>query len=225
MPWRLALALQADGWYLRRDIIWHKRNPMPEAVRDRPTTAHEYLFLLSKRPRYYYDAKAVREPVSGNAHRRGNGVNPKCAGWKYGAGSHESVNHAMPKKESGRSEAALKTDTKFGRSAGWRVRQNASFSGAVKDLVVLRNKRSVWTLSTQPCKEAHFATFPRKLIEPCILAGSAVGDIVLDPFMGSGTTALVARDHGRKFLGIELNPEYIEISERRLKLDNPATSR
>lgn len=216
MPWRLALALQADGWYLRRDIIWHKKNPMPEAVRDRPTTAHEYLFLLSKRSRYYYDAAAIKEPVTDNAHRRGLGVNPKCAGWADGPGSHSTIEHARSGKDSGRESRGLLASTKFGRGPGWRVRQNASFSGAVKDIFALRNKRSVWTLSTQPCKEAHFSTFPEKLVEPCILAGTMVGGIVLDPFMGAGTTALVAARLNRRYLGIELNPEYIVMAERRV---------
>jgi site-specific DNA-methyltransferase (adenine-specific) len=185
IPWRVAFALQADGWYLRSDIIWHKPNPMPESVTDRPTKAHEYLFLLSKSERYYYDAEVIKEEVTGGAHSRGNGVNPKCA--EMGTG----------------------------------IKQNSSFSAAVADLVSSRNKRSVWTIPTQPFPEAHFATYPEKLVEPCILAGSKEGDTVLDPFCGSGTTGVVALGHGRDFIGIELNPEYAAMSKRRIFKDNP----
>jgi len=141
------MALQADGWYLRSEIIWHKPNPHPESVKDRPTNAHETIFLLSKSERYFYDYEAIKE----------KGVNGKR-----------------------------------------------------------RNKRSVWTIQTEPLKEAHFATFPTKLIEPCILAGSKEGDLIIDPFFGSGTTGLVAALHGRNFIGIELKPEYIEIARKRL---------
>jgi DNA modification methylase len=148
VPWRVAMALQADGWYLRSEIIWHKPNPHPESVKDRPTRAHETIFLLTKGEKYFYDYEAMRE----------KGVNGK-----------------------------------------------------------LRNKRSVWTVQTEPVKEAHFATFPTKLVEPCILAGSKVGDFVIDPFLGSGTTGLVAALNGRNFVGVELKPEYIEIAKRRLQ--------
>ncbi len=147
VPWRLAMALQGDGWYLRSEIIWHKPNPHPESVKDRPTRAHETVFLLSKNERYYYDHAAIKE----------RGVN--------------------------------------GRR---------------------RNKRSVWTVQSEPLKQAHFATFPTKLIEPCVLAGSQVGDFVIDPFFGSGTTGLVAALYGRNFIGIELKLEYVEIAKSRL---------
>jgi site-specific DNA-methyltransferase (adenine-specific) len=177
----LAFALRADGWYLRSEIIWAKCNPMPESVQDRPTKAHEQIFLLSKSERYFYDADAIREPVTGNAHARGNGVNPKCA---------------LP---------------------GSGIKQNSSFSGAVNELVYERNKRSVWTVATQPTPEAHFATYPIALIEPCILAGCPAGGVVLDPFAGAGTTSLAALKHGRDFLGIELNADYIAIAEKRLQ--------
>lgn len=147
VPWRVALALQADGWYLRSEIIWHKPNPHPESVKDRPARAHETIFLLSKGEKYFYDYKAVRE----------RGLDGKR-----------------------------------------------------------RSRRSVWTVQTEPISEAHFATFPTKLIEPCVLAGSQVGDVVIDPFFGSGTTGLVAALHGRNFIGIELKPEYIAIAKKRL---------
>jgi DNA modification methylase len=179
IPWRVALALQEDGWYLRSDIIWHKTNPLPEAVNDRPTRVHEYVFLLSQSARYYYDAKAIMEPVSGTAHPRGSGVHPKSC---------------LP---------------------GTGIRANASFNAAVKDLVNERNKRSVWTIPTQAYSGAHFATFPEALVEPCILAGSKIGSAVLDPFLGSGTTGLVAERLGRKWIGVELNPEYEVLIKQR----------
>lgn len=196
MPWRLALALQADGWYLRRDIIWHKTNPMPETVYDRPTTSHEYLFLLAKSRRYFYDYAAIREKASLNTHARGDGVNPKaCApasGWDKNHGGHGTI-HRTP-----------------------RAKQNPDFAKNTSKIVNERNKRSVWTIPSKSFPEAHFATFPEKLIEPCVLAGSPRGGVVLDPFMGAGTTALVAAKYDRKFLGCELNPEYISIAEKRV---------
>jgi len=189
-PWRIAFALQADGWYLRSDIIWHKPNPMPESVRDRPTKAHEYLFLLAKGVTYFYDADAILESVTGNAHAQGSGIGKKVA---------------VP---------------------GRGIRHNSSFGEAtrnatVADLPMSRNRRTVWTIATQPFPEAHFATFPEALVEPCIRAGCPGGGIVLDPFMGSGTTALVAKKLNRHFLGIELNPAYIEIANRRLQTAVP----
>ena len=250
IPWRVALALQADGWYLRSDIIWSKPNPMPESVRDRPTRSHEYLFLLTKSPRYFYDTEAVKEVVTGNAHGRGNGINPKAAL------SNPSLSRNRP-------------------------RQNAGFSAAVRNLVERRNLRSVWSLATQPYAGAHFATFPEKLVEPCIKAGTSekgccpkcgaawerevrryrkatrpaknnrrdptgkanrdprrhvtatrtVGwkpacqcdgnhprpCIVLDAFIGSGTTAIVATAMGRNFIGFELNAKYVKLAKARLK--------
>lgn len=179
IPWRVALALQADGWYLRQDIIWHKPNPMPESVRDRCTKAHEYLFMLTRSERYCYDAEAIAEPLTGNAHPRGRGANPKAQA--NAAGS----------------------------------KQNESFSRAITGLVDARNRRSVWTIPTKPYPEAHFAVFPPDLVEPCILATSRTGDVVLDPFMGSGTTAQVAQALGREWVGVELNPNYAQLIERR----------
>lgn len=197
MPWRVALALQADGWYLRQEIIWHKPNPMPESVTDRCTKAHEHLFLLSKSDTYFFDHERIKEPVTGNAYRRGKGNNPKAqkvpSGWDTGPGSHNGV------------------------AGRYRPKQNSSFSTAVTELVEMRNKRSVWTVATKPFPEAHFATYPPDLIEPCILAGSNPGDKVLDPFFGAGTTGLVAENHGRRYVGIELNLEYVQIAQKRLK--------
>lgn len=178
IPWMLAFALRADGWYLRQDIIWHKPNPMPESVTDRCTKAHEYIFLLSKSERYYFDSDAMKEPA----------VSKKPAGNKrhkyadaYAAGSEEHR-------------------TKVGLPA----------------LRETRNRRSVWTVATRPYKGAHFATFPPSLIEPCILAGSRPGDVVLDPFMGSGTTAAVSVQHGRQYIGCELNEDYWPLQKERI---------
>jgi len=179
IPWRVAFALQADGWYLRQDIIWHKPNPMPESVTDRCTKAHEYLFLLAKSERYYYDAAAIAEPAVNGGGKAG------YAGYSARAG-------AMGREPSGNEKPGM-------------VVVNGDD----------RNRRSVWTVATQPYSEAHFATFPRALIEPCILAGSRMGDTVLDPFFGSGTTGQVAQDLGRNWIGCELNPDYVAMQERR----------
>lgn len=227
MPWRVAFALQADGWYLRQDIIWAKPCPMPESVRDRCTKAHEYIFLLTKRAEYYYDAAAIKEPVTGGSHPRGNGVNPKASGtgvgWgyaddekprtKYPAGwddtlgsSHKAIDHARAEKDDGRAEQGLRDSTKFGRGAGWRNKQNESFSSAVTGLVDTRNKRSVWTIPPEPYPDAHYATFPTGLVRPCILAGSRPGDLILDPFGGSGTVGAVAIEYGRNAVLIDINP-------------------
>jgi DNA modification methylase len=178
IPWRVALALQADGWYLRSDIIWHKPNAMPESVKDRCTKAHEYIFLLSKSKKYYYDADAIREPLS--AHRA------KQAGQKVEPGNRQRG-----------SEGHFDGHKWFMNPLG-------------------RNKRSVWTVPTQPFPEAHFAVYPPALITPCILAGCPVGGTVLDPFAGSGTTLLVAQRLGRSGIGIELNPDYCAMASRRI---------
>ena len=272
IPARVAIALQADGWWLRSDIIWHKPNPMPSSVTDRPTTCHEYLFLLTKSAKYYYDYVAIMEETTGNAHHRGHGVNPKAAGRNSRIYQDRDPQHSSERKI--------------------RPKQNESFSRAVNRIVSRRNKRSVWTIATQPFSDEHFATFPEKLVEPCILAGSSevgacpecgkpwerivkmklsfesgsgkagnvpvgknpegvqgggmTGDIrlgpcvhtktigwecncncgytrkdavpcvVMDPFCGSGTTGVVALKHRRDFIGIELNPEYVDMAEKRM---------
>ena len=178
IPWMLAFALRADGWYLRQDIIWHKPNPMPESVRDRCTKAHEYIFLLSKSQKYYFDYEAIKE------------------------GDQEYTRKASPKK--------IATSGALPDGAG-------IHGGFGKDITTIgANKRSVWTVATRSYKGAHFATFPTALIEPCILAGSRQNDIVLDPFMGSGTTAQVALQHDRKYLGCELNPAYGALQKERI---------
>jgi len=175
IPWRVAFALQADGWYLRSDIIWHKPNPMPESVTDRPTKSHEYIFLMAKSARYYYDHEAVKEPDANTDHPR-------------------HVLNGQPALEPSGGIAPV--------HSGLRRKDGRNGLG--------RNKRTVWTVSTKPFKEAHFATFPPCLIEPCILAGCPRGGTVLDPFFGSGTTGVVCWKHDRKFIGIDLSKTYLE---------------
>tara|TARA_Y100001968_G_scaffold64910_1_gene55616 strand:+ start:6303 stop:7283 length:981 start_codon:yes stop_codon:yes gene_type:complete len=181
IPWMLAFALRADGWYLRQDIIWHKPNPMPESVRDRCTKAHEYIFLLSKNRKYFYDNEAIKEPAkdwgtrdrtNGKYHNEGTGLQP-----------HSGLTKSYEKK----------------------------------------NKRSVWTVNKKPYKGAHFATYPPELIEPCIIAGSEKGDIILDPFMGSGTTAAVAKSLGRGYIGCELHEDYGNLIQKRVSEYKPVS--
>ena len=214
IPWRLAFALQADGWYLRQDIIWSKPNPMPESVRDRCTKAHEYVFLLSKSGRYYFDHEAIKEPVAASTVARLS--QPNLA--------NQAGSDRVPGKTNGNMKAVRSKANSFKREGS--KREQAIPGQAVGthrpdraeseyDLDT-RNRRSVWTVATRPYKGAHFATFPPALIEPCILAGSRVNDIVLDPFMGSGTTAAVALQHGRQYLGCELNPAYRPLQDARI---------
>ena len=179
MPWRVALALQADGWILRQDIIWHKPNPMPESCTDRCTKAHEYIFLLSKQAKYYYDNEAIKE----------------LSKFPNGPDSPQSIKKGVGDE-------------------GMEVRSGLSKIGALEK----RNKRSVWTVTTKPYKEAHFATFPKDLIEPCVLAGSPEGGVVLDPFGGSGTTAQVADGFNRDAILCELSQDYVDIMKRRLDI-------
>ena len=181
IPWMLAFALRNDGWYLRQDIIWHKPNPMPESVKDRCTKSHEYIFLLSKSKRYYYNNEAIKEPVKqdwgtrnragGKYHNAGTGLQP-----------HSGLTKSYDKK----------------------------------------NKRSVWSVTNKPYKQAHFAVFPPDLIEPCILAGSKEGDIILDPFMGSGTTGMVAKQHNRHYIGCELHDNYKTLIDQRVPVEEVA---
>ena len=183
IPWRVAFALQADGWWLRQDIIWHKPNPMPESVTDRCTKAHEYIFLLSKKSHYYFDNEAIKEDA-------------KWERWG---------NQTVIKEQQG--------------TASWigsKTKEELAAMGK-------KNKRSVWTVNTKGYKGAHFAVYPKNLILPCILAGCPEGGTVLDPFTGSGTTAVVALENNRKFVGTELNPEYIKIAENRIKEEIPTT--
>jgi DNA modification methylase len=204
IPARVALALQSDGWYLRSDIIWHKPNPMPESVKDRPTSAHEHIFLLAKSERYYYDGEAIMEPAICGDHPRTIDCRYQAPGQK----EHTAIrNRGLDKGPGPRKQDALGKNTYTGFNDRWRESDNGES----------RNKRNVWTVPTQPYPGAHFAVYPPALIEPCILAGSREGDTVLDPFFGSGTTGLVAVKHRRQFIGIELNPEYVQLAEKRLK--------
>jgi DNA modification methylase len=177
IPWMLAFALRADGWYLRQDIIWHKPNPMPESVQDRCTKAHEYIFLMSKSSKYYYDIESIKEKA-----------------------------HTTDSTNRNRDESRLNNTPGRTRMAGLTTNHYE-----------MKNKRSVWTVTTKPYSGAHFATFPTDLIEPCIKAGCPEGGVVLDPFMGSGTTAYVAALNGRKYLGCELNPAYKPLQDERIK--------
>ncbi|WP_428852750.1 DNA-methyltransferase [Imbroritus primus] len=230
-PWRLAFALQDAGWWLRQDIVWHKPNPMPESVRDRCTKAHEYLFLMSRSDRYYFDADAIKEPAT-------CGPTPSGVGFGHGfdaefreRGRIRVPGNVNPAKGQAAYEAGDERHrTKAGLQAyAHKVRESVKrgeFNGKTNDLpgreafraiTEMRNKRSVWTIATQPYTGAHFATFPETLVEPCILAGSRPGDIVFDPFMGSGTVASVAQRLGRRWLGAELNPEYIALQAERTR--------
>jgi len=175
IPWRVAFALQEAGWWLRSDIIWHKPNPMPESVQDRPTSSHEHIFLLAKSEQYFYDADAIGEPLEGEPHAPGNKTHGRIT-----------------------PDNCVDEPDRVWGERGW------------------KNKRNVWEVTTKPYPDAHFAVYPPDLIEPCILAGSAEGDTVLDPFAGSGTTGAVAARHGRDFVGIELNDEYIDMANCRI---------
>lgn len=213
IPWLVAFALRSDGWFLRSDIIWSKPNPMPESVQDRPTKAHEYIFLMSKSSKYFYDATAIKEP----AKLAGDGAERVPAGWNTGEGDHRDLTGRYAKPNG-------KWSTADKQSAGRRIADNvarARGNGADHDSPFgdLRNKRSVWDVPTQAFPGAHFATYPEDLIAPCIKAGSRSGDVVLDPFMGSGTTAVVAKRFKRNWLGVELNPVYIEIAKRRISVE------
>lgn len=181
IPWMLAFALRADGWYLRQDIIWSKPNPMPESVQDRCTKSHEYIFLMSKSSKYYYDNESIKEKA-------------------IHAGEERSFN--SPKKAMRNVDGNVSTGNEHPDALPVEVSE-------------LKNKRSVWTVNPKPYSGSHFAVFPTELIEPCILAGAPVGGIVLDPFMGSGTTAQVAQDLGRQYIGCELNPEYGKLQKKR----------
>lgn len=226
IPSDVARALRADGWWLRSRLPWLKRNSMPGSEKDRPSgsgSTVEYVFLLTKSKSYFYDNEAVKIPSSAKTHSRGNGINPKArktpTGWDTGPGDHSQLKGRYPKSK-----------------------QNASFSGAINKVVAMRNRRpSDWffeswqglyeedgdplafVVNPQSFKEAHFATFPEKLVRPMILAGTKKGDIVLDPFSGSGTVPLVATKLGRNYIGIDLKQEYIDMAKERMKKYNEQT--
>ena len=206
IPWRVAFALQADGWYLRQDIIWAKPNPMPESVTDRCTKSHEYLFLMTKSPKYHCDMQAIAEPAicgaNGSEFHTGK------------TGEHQLGRASTKPRGSGNKAKSLGTNETEDRTqgeGGVETQRGIPWEGE------MRNKRSVWTVTTKPFKGAHFATFPPELIEPCIAAGCPDGGTVLDPFLGSGTTAEVARRHGCRCVGIELNAEYATMAAKRFR--------
>lgn len=209
IPWMVAFALRSAGWYLRQDIIWHKPNPMPESVTDRCTKAHEYIFMLSKSARYYYDADAIKTDAAESSIQR----------WSQNI-AEQSGSERVPGKNNGTMKAVggPKKDKQRGhgrRHAGFNDRWDSM--SKEEQMANGANKRSVWTISTKPFSEAHFATFPEDLIVDCIKAGCPENGLVLDPFMGAGTTALVASKLNRNFIGFELNPDYIQIATRRLQ--------
>lgn len=207
IPWRVAFALQADGWYLRSDIIWHKPNPMPESVTDRPTKAHEYLFLLAKSDRYYFDSDAFKEPqvkgASGSEFHTGK------------TGEHQQGRASTKPRKSGNKERP------YGGGPGKRPDDHLGSGVPWEDVDGMRNRRTVWTIPTHPFRGAHFATFPPALVEPCVLAGCPIDGTVLDPFSGAGTTGVVALRSQRNYIGCELSPAYAAISEARIREDAP----
>jgi DNA modification methylase len=208
IPWMVAFALRAAGWWLRQDIIWSKPNPLPESVTDRCTKAHEYVFLLTKSPRYYFNQNAITEECSENTHLRiSQDLARQVASYRANGGG----------KTNGPMKAVVRGSTaKIGKREDG-TKWNKSFRESVVLQPVKRNKRSVWEIPSMPFSEAHFATFPEKLVEPCILSGCPPDGVVLDPFLGSGTTGIVAIRLGRKFVGIELKPEYVAMAGRRIR--------
>ncbi len=247
IPWMLAFALRADGWYLRQDIIWAKKNTMPESVTDRCTKSHEYIFLMSKSPRYYFNQEAIMEEVSPGTHARlsqdvANQIgSTRANGGAKTNGNMKAVGRHLPGNNSHKGTTAYENGdermrTKAGlvdyaqkmrklAEPGSGTKNNSSFDAAMAIMPDKRNKRDVWWVGTQPFSEAHFATFPTELVRPCILAGSKPGDVILDPFCGAGTTGLVALRHERGFVGIELNPEYASMAARRITSDAPMLNR
>lgn len=240
IPWMLAFSLRNEGWYLRQDIIWHKGNPLPESVKDRCTKSHEYIFLLSKSQKYYFDYEAIQEEANPNYISK----NIRFGGNKYGDNDDPhfqiySGNVYEPKmkvrtQNNGYSKDGGHRDNSggVGDYSKHGHTKNCQYDGQVPNTMHLkreegikdevyfvRNKRDVWSINVKPNKEAHFATYPPKLVSTCILAGCPEGGVVLDPFIGSGTTGIVANKLGRHYVGIELNPEYVEMAERRIGLE------
>lgn len=209
IPWRVAFALQEAGWFLRQDIIWHKPNPMPESVTDRCTKAHEYLFLLSKSERYFFDADAIKEESVTDDPRRPYGSE---GAWQMDGRDTEKRPNGKPRTAGNKSHKYVEA---YENSETEEHRTKAGLMKVADVPWERRNKRSVWTVATQPYSGAHFATFPPALIEPCILAGSRPGDTVLDCFFGSGTTGEVAGNFGRQWIGCELNPDYAPLQRAR----------
>lgn len=201
IPWRVAFALQEWGWYLRSDIIWAKPNPMPESVIDRPTRSHEYLFLFSKSEQYYYDSEAIKEP--------GVSSNKKPSGWDDNpGGAHGTIHRDGRQKKSDKQRGHSRRHDGFNDRWDQMTKEEQTSQP--------RNKRDVWFIAPQPFRGAHFATFPEALVEPCILAGSQPDDLILDPFMGSGTVGVVCKRLDRIFTGIEIKPEYVQMAKARI---------
>lgn len=240
IPWMFEFAMRADGWYLRQDIIWHKPNPMPESVTDRCTKSHEYIFLFSKSERYYFDYEAIMEPCADqerdnyqsgsrtygeNADRNDNDLGERSKTWMpkrkseqgYSkAGGHRDQSGGYPSRSlSSMNKDNAKNLHKYGGEIANTIHKNRA-AGIPDPDYYMRNKRDVWSVNVKPNKEAHFATYPQELITPCILAGCKDGGAVLDPFMGSGTTGIVARLLNRNFVGCELNPDYQKMATRRI---------
>lgn len=204
IPWMLAFALRDDGWYLRQDIIWHKPNCMPESVKDRCTRSHEYIFLMSKSKHYYFDEEAISEPIAKSSEKRyAQNVEKQSGSFKQPGRDGRPMKAATPRFGG----------KKYGED---QTEETRTKSGKHYDPRQKRNKRDVWTVGTSGFRGAHFAVFPEKLVEPCVLAGCPEGGTVLDPFAGSGTTGVVALKNGRRFLGIELNEDYVEMARKRI---------
>ena len=209
IPWMLAFSLRNNGWFLRQDIIWEKPNPMPESVKDRCTKSHEYIFLFSKSQKYYFDHEAIQEP----AVTQGDVGSIKFGGTKYGDNDDShfqtySGKEWKPKTKNCQYDGQVPNSMHIRREMG-----------LTDKVYTVRNKRDVWSINVKPNKEAHFATYPDKLVSTCILAGCPEGGIVLDPFMGSGTTGIVAYKLSKHYVGIEINPEYVEMAKRRIGLE------
>lgn len=227
IPWMAAFALRSAGWYLRQDIIWHKPNPMPESVTDRCTKSHEYIFLLSKSAKYYYDHNSIMQDVAASSiGRLQQDIENQTGSSRVPGKTNGNMKASWNGSSFDRGKTGVIKETRGGRKSGNIERKDRpgvpegtgkNQKGSVPWEGMKANKRSVWTVTTKPFKEAHFATFPEDLIVDCIKAGCPDGGIVLDPFMGAGTTALVARKLNRNFIGYELNPDYIKIAEERLK--------
>lgn len=211
IPWMLAFELRKRGWYLRQDIIWSKPNPMPESVTDRCTKAHEYIFLLSKSPKYYFNYEAIQEKATGYDGRKDTLMkgSPKYADMAI-------MPNNLPQTMAQKGHERWKFKNLQDKGQPTHSMHERRAEGKSDIVYPVRNKRSVWNVNVKPCREAHFAVFPDELIIPCISAGSKEGDVVLDPFMGSGTTALVCKRMARKYVGCELNPKYVKIAERRI---------
>ena len=245
-PWMVAFALRADGWWLRDAIVWAKPNPMPESVTDRCTKSYEMVFMLAKSERYYFNAEAIKEPASPDTHARyargrSDDHNKPVAGWANAGSERSAIAHAQPKDdgdsrkmlraaspkydgagEDHRTKQALAAAERKARprktaEPGSGTKNNASFDAAMAVMPESRNKRNVWTIPTEGYPGAHFATYPTALVRPCILASTRGGDTVLDPFNGSGTTGQVALELGRQYIGLELNPAYVELTHKRLR--------